>query len=153
NQAIAEWRRELAAGGVKSSSVLDELENHLREDIEQQTRLGSSEPSAFEAAVQRIGEAPSLKSEFVKTTPVFGFLGRRKSTGTHHILGVLWLIGCSWSLANLSRWFLARNLVLESLDPWLLLLSLLVGLIYIIGIVGSVSLFLGENFGRRIVRV
>ena len=31
---IAAWRRQLIAAGIKSAEVLDELESHLREDIE-----------------------------------------------------------------------------------------------------------------------
>jgi ferritin-like metal-binding protein YciE len=38
-QTIAEWRRQMAAGGIKTPEVLNELESHLREDVEQQERL------------------------------------------------------------------------------------------------------------------
>jgi hypothetical protein len=40
DHAISEWRRQMFAGGVKDSAVLDELESHLREDVERQTRSG-----------------------------------------------------------------------------------------------------------------
>ncbi|MEO8428482.1 MAG: hypothetical protein ABI651_15375 [Verrucomicrobiota bacterium] len=45
---------------------LNELENHLREDIEQQVRSGLSAQQAFEVAVQRIGQARALETEFKK---------------------------------------------------------------------------------------
>jgi hypothetical protein len=74
DQAIAEWRRQMAAGGVHTREVLKELENHLREDIDEHVRSGWDEQPAFEAAVQRLGNAEVLKSEFgkvaVKRTPV-----------------------------------------------------------------------------------
>src|ERR1044072_3724097 len=65
-EKIAEWRRQMAVGGIKSRPLLDELESHLREDVERQIRLGLSPQQAFEAAVQRIGQASALKMEFKK---------------------------------------------------------------------------------------
>jgi hypothetical protein len=65
-QAIAEWRRQMLAAGIKTPVPLDELESHLREDMEQQMRSGLSAPQAFEVAVQRIGQADALKAEFKK---------------------------------------------------------------------------------------
>ena len=64
-QAIAEWRKRMAAGGINSSAVLDELESHLREDVEQ-LQKGRTEQQAFEAAVLQIGQAGILKCEFAK---------------------------------------------------------------------------------------
>jgi len=66
DQAIAEWRRQMLAAGVKAPVPLDELESHLREDIEQQMRSGLSPQQSFETAVRRIGEAHALETEFAK---------------------------------------------------------------------------------------
>ncbi len=66
DRAISEWRRQMTAGGIKSQDVLDELESHLREEIGQQMRSGSGETQAFDAAVQQIGRAGALKTEFAK---------------------------------------------------------------------------------------
>ena len=66
DQAIAEWRGQMLAAGVKAPVPLDELESHLREDIEQQVRSGLSPQQSFETAVRRIGEAHALKTEFAK---------------------------------------------------------------------------------------
>ena len=38
NQAIAEWRKQMAASGINLPEALDELESHLREDVDQQVR-------------------------------------------------------------------------------------------------------------------
>jgi len=65
-QAISEWRRQLAAGGIDSPKVLDELESHLREDAQEQMRSGSSPEQAFNAAVQRFGQRDVLRTEFKK---------------------------------------------------------------------------------------
>ncbi|EEF62680.1 Clp protease N-terminal domain-containing protein [Pedosphaera parvula] len=66
DQAISAWRRQLAAGGIKTPEVLDELESHLRDDVEQQVRSGTSEEQAFNSATQQIGQTNVLKVEFNK---------------------------------------------------------------------------------------
>jgi hypothetical protein len=63
---IAEWRSRMAAGGIQTPAVLDELESHLREEIERQMRLGIDELKAFDIAVQKIGGSDLLKAEFAK---------------------------------------------------------------------------------------
>jgi hypothetical protein len=66
-QSIAEWRRQMLAAGIKSPVPLEELECHLREEIEQQIRAGADEARAFQIAVLNIGQAAPLKKEFMKT--------------------------------------------------------------------------------------
>src|SRR5439155_2716771 len=70
DQAIADWRRQMLAAGIKSPEVLDELESHLRDDFDQQLLSGLTEQQAFAAAVQQIGHAGALQSEFSKLKPV-----------------------------------------------------------------------------------
>ncbi|MEO8428483.1 MAG: permease prefix domain 1-containing protein [Verrucomicrobiota bacterium] len=65
--SIAEWRRQMRAAGIKAPTPLDELESHLRDDVEQQMQPGVTAQQAFEAAVHRIGQATTLKAEFEKT--------------------------------------------------------------------------------------
>src|SRR5688572_4681025 len=65
--AISEWRRQMAASGIDSPEVIDELESHLRDDIEQQTRSEISEAHAFENAIRDVGQPGLLKTEFAKT--------------------------------------------------------------------------------------
>jgi hypothetical protein len=64
--AISEWRRQMTAGGIKTAPVLDELESHLREDVDRQIRSGIDAEKAFAAAVKKIGPAGALKKEFRK---------------------------------------------------------------------------------------
>jgi hypothetical protein len=66
-QAIAEWRRQMAAGGIKTSDVLNELESHLRDDVAERMGAGLEASVAFEAAVRRLGEPGLLRAEFEKT--------------------------------------------------------------------------------------
>jgi hypothetical protein len=70
DQAMTEWRRQMTAGGVANPAVLDELESHLREDVERQTRSGKDAKRAFEIAVQNIGPVGALRNEFRKSMAV-----------------------------------------------------------------------------------
>jgi hypothetical protein len=69
-QATKKWRQQMASGGIKTPAVLDELESHLREDIERQTRAGMNTEAAFKAAAERIGQSEALKAEFAKVTGI-----------------------------------------------------------------------------------
>jgi hypothetical protein len=63
---IAEWRKTMMAAANVSRETLDELENHLRENVDQLTRSGMTEPEAFQRAVAQLGRAPTIASEFQK---------------------------------------------------------------------------------------
>ena len=65
-QSITQWREQMLAAGIQSPVPLEELENHLREEVEQQFRAGLNAQQVFEAAVQRIGQAKMLRKEFKK---------------------------------------------------------------------------------------
>lgn len=67
DQAIAEWRRQMVAAGIKIPEALKELETHLRDDVEHQILSGASAEQAFDMAVQQLGNAHTLKAEFAKT--------------------------------------------------------------------------------------
>ncbi|HZL12691.1 MAG TPA: hypothetical protein VFC85_00970 [Verrucomicrobiae bacterium] len=56
----------MLAAGIKTPVPLEELENHLREEIEQQMKSGQNEQPAFEIALAQIGQAKPLKMEFKK---------------------------------------------------------------------------------------
>jgi hypothetical protein len=66
DHAIAKWRQQMLAAGIKTPVPLEELESHLRDEIEQQVQSGLSAQQAFETATQKIGQASVLKSEFTK---------------------------------------------------------------------------------------
>jgi hypothetical protein len=65
-QSIADWREQMLATGIQSPVPLDELEIHLREEIERQVKSGTSEQNAFELSTQQIGTAAMMKNEFEK---------------------------------------------------------------------------------------
>ncbi len=64
--AITEWRRQMLEAGIKTPVPLEELEIHLREEIERQLKSGLSEQEIFDSAVQKIGSAHTIQYEFEK---------------------------------------------------------------------------------------
>jgi hypothetical protein len=65
-QTIAEWRRQMRAAGIKTPVPLEELEIHLRDEIDQQMKSGLAEQEAFNSGVQKMGQAHALQNEFKK---------------------------------------------------------------------------------------
>ena len=78
NQAIADWRRQMAADGIKNPALLDELESHLQDDIERQSQAGADVAQAFHQAVGRLGQSSVLTNEFAKVGETNDFFGRLK---------------------------------------------------------------------------
>lgn len=64
DQAIADWRRQMAHQGITDPDVLDELESHLRDVFEELVQWGLNPQEALEAAVRQMGQAESLTVEF-----------------------------------------------------------------------------------------
>jgi hypothetical protein len=77
-KAIREWREEMHARGIKGFETLDELESHLRDDLEQQVRSGLDTKQAFDVARAGIGQPRSLQTEFgkIKSTELIRRLKR-----------------------------------------------------------------------------
>ena len=67
-QLIAEWRKSILTGPNPTirPEVLDELENHLRENVEQLLQTGLTETEAFQRAAATLGAAPAIATEFHK---------------------------------------------------------------------------------------
>jgi hypothetical protein len=63
---IAEWRRKVAKTVGHRENVLDELEAHLREEIERSVSAGSAPEDAFQSASDKIGVPAAVGSEFQK---------------------------------------------------------------------------------------
>jgi len=70
-EQISEWRKQMLAAGIKSPVPLEELEIHLRDEIERQIKSGLNEQKAFEISVQQIGPSKALGSEFKKGERTF----------------------------------------------------------------------------------
>ncbi|HXR46076.1 MAG TPA: permease prefix domain 1-containing protein [Candidatus Limnocylindrales bacterium] len=70
-KAIADWRQQMLTAGIKTPVPLEELENHLREEIERQVKSGLTEQPALEISVRRIGQPEMLHREFKKSERTF----------------------------------------------------------------------------------
>jgi hypothetical protein len=75
-QSIVEWRRQMLAAGINKPSLVEELEGHLREEIERLMKSGVTTENALETAVEHIGNAILLKKEFKKISGSFAWLER-----------------------------------------------------------------------------
>src|SRR5262245_33454429 len=93
-RAISEWRRQLAGSGIDSPDVVDELESHLREDVQREMRSGLSAQQAFNAALQRLGSREALKIEFKKSSGTGAWLGRLMGlTSIILVAFIVWMSG------------------------------------------------------------
>ena len=63
---ISEWRRQMLAAGIQTPVPLEELESHLRDEIEQRMKSGLDPQQAFEVALRQFGQANRLEREFKK---------------------------------------------------------------------------------------
>jgi len=68
NEQIIKWRGNLAQSQTLGNSDIDELESHLREEIENLTALKLSDEEAFLVAAYRLGDTAGLSDEYAKIT-------------------------------------------------------------------------------------
>jgi hypothetical protein len=67
---IRAWRETISSDlAERGPEVIDELESHLRDDVEQFVRAGRTPAQAWEGALARLGESPKLAAEFRKSPP------------------------------------------------------------------------------------
>jgi hypothetical protein len=66
DKLIIEWRHSLLADRKVSPETVDELEDHLRENISRLLRTGITEADAFKCAIQELGGTVALSAEFRK---------------------------------------------------------------------------------------
>ena len=65
-KSIADWRRQMLTAGIKSPVPLEELEYHLREDVQELTASGMEPQAALAAAIKKMGLPIPLQAEFTK---------------------------------------------------------------------------------------
>jgi putative ABC transport system permease protein len=66
-KAIKEWRKNLIKNEALEDGYIAELESHLRDEIDNQIKLGTSKEEAFRKAVKSVGQPESIGEEFYKT--------------------------------------------------------------------------------------
>ena len=94
DEALNEWRRQRLEAGIRTPAPLNELESHLGEEIDRQLRLGLNEEAAFNSAIQRIGHAQSLKTEFekVETTKAPNMINHKRLYSTIVTVFAVWSV-------------------------------------------------------------
>jgi hypothetical protein len=106
DDAIAEWRQQMLAAGIKTPVPLEELESHLREAIAQHMKSGMNREEAFQSSVKKVGQADVLKTEFEK-------LGRANAVSRWRSIG----IGCSIFATVLSTFLITLCLIEPKISP------------------------------------
>ena len=148
----------MLAAGIKTPVPLEELEIHLREEIERQMKSGVKEPGAFNVAIRKIGQPDLLNSEFAKTGGLHGFLSKRRTLkinlSINGLLGLIWLICLLNSYAMPSPILNGRSLFVFLIAATRTSngQSLLVFLIVCAALVGSILLVFDSKWGRSIIR-
>jgi predicted permease len=66
-KAIKQWRKGLRKNEALEDGTVAELESHLRDEIDDQIKLGTREEEAFKKAVNSVGQPEGLGEEFYKT--------------------------------------------------------------------------------------
>jgi hypothetical protein len=121
---IAQWRRQLFTAGVKDVEVLDELESHLREDIERKLRAGADARRVFQAAADRFGRFQALKAEFDKVEKRERKYMKRGLIIGAGIVGVL--VGMALVMPAVAQY---RQVgAMQNSEPWLFLIGSLITL-------------------------
>jgi hypothetical protein len=89
NEQIKKWRANLNTSQSFKTIDIDELENHLIEEIEKLKLSGLSEEEAFIIATHRLGQIDSLSDEFVKVNT--GILWRKRFFWSGIII-LVWIV-------------------------------------------------------------
>ena len=84
DKALASWRRNLANNHAFSADDLDELEQHVRDQVAALCRRGLSDKEAFRTAVHEMGEYGTAEREYRKV--YWGKLRRRRQL-LHEFMG------------------------------------------------------------------
>lgn len=141
---MSNWRRQMVAAGVNAVEAIEELEIHLREEIEQRTRSGAGAQDAFESAVRRVGTASALGAEFGK---IKATKRSKQMIRTMAILAALFgtVLGGSLVMPALGRWRDTGVLVL-----WPVLVGSLLAVIAACVVVYGVKKLRGTR-GRNLI--
>jgi hypothetical protein len=65
-EAVAGWRVQMQAAGIMSPALLDELESHLRDEIQRLIGSRVTQDEAFQRAARELGNGAELTQEFSK---------------------------------------------------------------------------------------
>jgi hypothetical protein len=121
---IATWRQQLFAAGIKSAEVLDELENHLRDDLERRIRAGADAAQVFGMAVAQFGPPQSLKTEFEKVQNKERKFMKKGLIISAGIIGIM--VGMALVMPAVAQY--RHEGAMKNDEPWLFLIGSLLTL-------------------------
>jgi hypothetical protein len=140
----------MLAAGIKTPVPLEELEIHLREEIEQQMKSGLNDQEIFNSAVQKIGRAGLLKTEFKKVGGFIDWLGENNSARINRILSVLWFVLCTqFLIAILSSPVIGATILY--FPHYRSSFAVVSTALCLTGVFGSVFLFCRAKLGQYII--
>jgi hypothetical protein len=129
-QSISEWRQQMLAAGIKTPVPQEELESHLREEIQRQMESGMNPQDALEAAMKIIGNGPELGKEFKKGEPLEARAARLVAAGCL-------AIACLGSIQSLL----------------VLLFTPFHGITYLAGLLAFAAIILGLKYNYKLLPV
>lgn len=147
-QAIENWRNELRQKQTVMESDIEELESHLRDEMERLTPLGLSEEEAFWVATRRIGDTAQITAEFAKVNTAVIWKNR-----------FFWMIAgvfVSQIISNLSSFVGRLSFLTEHYFHWFgwygagIFSSILYGLSLVVLLLYFYFLVTRVSFGRKI---
>ena len=121
---IAGWRQQMFAAGIKSAEVLDELESHLRDDIERRIRAGADAARVFRVAVAQFGPPKSLKAEFEKVQNKERKFMKRGLIISAGVIGIM--VGMALVMPAVAQY--RHEGAMKNEEPWLFLFGCLLTL-------------------------
>lgn len=74
--SIRNWKKKLRKNRTLEDGYIEELEQHLRDEIERNVNTGMSEEEAFKNAVRNVGEVEAIDDEYFKTSTTNRVSGR-----------------------------------------------------------------------------
>jgi hypothetical protein len=151
-ESILQWRKQMLAAGINAPMPLDELESHLRDEIDQQIKIGFGEADAFKKAIQEFGQANLLTSEFKKAGGFFWWMGENRRARINRIIGLVWVVYCGESFFHTGRALFGFFSSSDHGFNAALLFAPVLAAIYLRGLIGSVLFVCGIARERRIVR-
>lgn len=77
--SIKIWKKSLRKNRTLEDGYIEELEQHLRDEIERNVNTGISEDEAFDIAVQNVGEVETINFEYFKTDTAANKMSGRPS--------------------------------------------------------------------------
>jgi hypothetical protein len=147
DKSILEWKQSFQQGSSIDQGSIEELESHLRESVAELHRKGLNDEESFFVAINRLGQASSLKAEFTKNSP----LGANQDRLIWMLSGYLGITLCGiLSSAVVSSFaasmaFVGVGSIATGVVATLFQILFWIGIFYVVARSGAISFVFGKN--------